>query len=47
MFNSKWNEAQFATESRLQNEAIGSSVNELHFTPGIPFFIKAKLAIFF
>ena len=47
MFNIKWNEAQFATESRLQNEPIGSSVNELHFTPGIPFFIKAKLAIFF
>ena len=46
MFNIKWNEAQFATESRLQNEPVGSSVNELHFTPGIPFFIKAKLAIF-
>lgn len=45
--NIKWNEAQFATESRLQNEPLGSSVNELHFTPGTPFFVKAKLALFF
>lgn len=45
--NIKWNEAQFATESRLQNEPMGSSVNELHFTPGTPFFIRAKLAVFF
>ncbi len=45
--NTKWNEAQFATESRLQNEPMGSWVNELHFTPGSPFFIRAKLAVFF
>ncbi len=47
LMNIDWNEAQFATETRLQNEAVGSSVNELHFTPGIPFFIRAKLAVFF
>lgn len=38
LFNTKWNETQFATESRLQNET--ESVEELHFTPGTPFFIK-------
>jgi outer membrane cobalamin receptor len=45
LFNVAWNEAQFATESRLQNELM--PVNELHYTPGNPFFIKAKLAVFF
>lgn len=45
IFNAKWNEAQFDTESRLKNEA--NSISELHFTPGIPFFIKAKIAVFF
>jgi outer membrane receptor protein involved in Fe transport len=38
LFNTKWNETQFATESRLQNET--ESVEEIHFTPGTPFFIK-------
>jgi outer membrane cobalamin receptor len=47
ILNVKWNEAQFATESRLQNEPLGSSVTELNYTPGIPFFIRAKLAVFF
>lgn len=45
IFNSSWNEAQFATESRLANES--SSVTELHFTPGIPFFAKVKIAVLF
>ena len=45
IFNSKWNEAQFATESRLMNEA--SPVTELHYTPGSPFFARVKLAVFF
>jgi hypothetical protein len=43
--NVKWNEAQFATESRLQNEI--DPVTELHFTPGTPVFAKLKLAVFF
>jgi hypothetical protein len=47
MLNIDWNEAQFATETRLQNEPVGTSVTQLHYTPGIPFFIRAKLAIFF
>ena len=42
IFNTKWNETQFATESRLKNES--QSVEEIHFTPGTPFFMKAKLA---
>ncbi|WP_163409393.1 TonB-dependent receptor [Flavobacterium ajazii] len=38
LFNSEWNETQFATESRLKNET--ASVEEIHFTPGTPFFLK-------
>lgn len=45
LFNTKWNEAQFATESRLRNET--DPVTELHYTPGNPFFIKMKLAFHF
>lgn len=41
LFNSKWNETQFATESRLKSES--ASVEEIHFTPGTPFFIKGKV----
>ena len=35
LFNTEWNETQFATESRLQNET--QSTEEIHFTPGTPF----------
>ena len=45
LLNSKWNEAQFATESRLRNEP--SPVTELNFTPGTPFFARLKFAVFF
>tara|TARA_R110002012_G_scaffold319389_2_gene539762 strand:+ start:144518 stop:146758 length:2241 start_codon:yes stop_codon:yes gene_type:complete len=38
LFDTEWNETQFATESRLQNEI--NPVEEIHFTPGTPFFIK-------
>ncbi|OYU84427.1 MAG: TonB-dependent receptor [Flavobacterium sp. BFFFF2] len=41
ILNTKWNETQFATNSRLQNET--QSVDEIHFTPGTPFFMKAKM----
>lgn len=34
LFGIAWNEAQFATTSRLRGEAM--PVNELHFTPGAP-----------
>lgn len=35
LLNTEWNEAQFATETRLQEES--NPVSELHFTPGTPF----------
>ena len=41
LLDSDWEETQFATESRLRNEV--SSVEEIHFTPGTPRFIKATL----
>jgi len=41
LFDVDWNETQFATESRLQNEIL--PVEEIHFTPGTPFFIKAMI----
>ena len=42
IFDAEWNETQFATESRLQNEP--QPVEEIHFTPGTPFFIKGIIA---
>ena len=45
MLNTKWNEAQFATESRLKNET--ASVRELNYTPGNPFSFRIKFAVFF
>ena len=45
LFNVKWNETQFNTESRLKNEP--SAVEEIHFTPGAPFFARMKMAVFF
>ncbi|MGB3607132.1 TonB-dependent receptor, partial [Psychroserpens sp.] len=42
LFDVEWNETQFATESRLQNES--QSVEEIHFTPGTPFFIKGSVS---
>jgi hypothetical protein len=45
IFDTAWNETQFATESRLQNEPV--SVEEIHFTPGTPFFMKGKVTYTF
>lgn len=42
IFNVKWKETQFATESRLRNEA--ASVEEIHFIPGTPRFLRARLS---
>ncbi|MDN3666547.1 TonB-dependent receptor [Algibacter miyuki] len=42
VFDTEWNETQFATESRLQNEA--QSVEEIHFTPGTPFSLKGTIS---
>lgn len=45
LFDTKWKETQFDTESRLQNEP--EPVSEIHFTPGTPFFARASFAVFF
>ena len=44
LFNVRWKETQFATESRLKNEA--EPVEEIHFTPGTPFFARLSLTYF-
>lgn len=45
IFDVQWNEAQFATESRLQGEP--EAVDELHFTPGTPVNARASVSVFF
>jgi outer membrane receptor protein involved in Fe transport len=45
LFNKRWKEAQFETESRLPGEP--DPVTEIHFTPGTPLFAKAALTLFF
>jgi len=45
LFDVKWKEAQFATESRLQNEI--TSVEEIHFTPGTPFSLRLRITKYF
>ncbi|WP_194767146.1 TonB-dependent receptor [Tamlana sp. I1] len=42
LFDVDWNETQFATESRLQNEP--QSVTEIHFTPGTPFYASGTIS---
>ena len=45
LFDTEWNETQFATESRLFNEP--NSFEEIHFTPGTPFYVRGKLSVSF
>jgi outer membrane receptor protein involved in Fe transport len=45
LFNQKWKETQFDTESRLQSEP--APVSEIHFTPGAPFFARIAVSVFF
>jgi len=45
LLDTEWNEAQFDTESRLENEV--DPVSELHFTPGNPFNMRVGLSYFF
>ncbi|WP_339723499.1 TonB-dependent receptor [Maribacter stanieri] len=45
LFDTEWNETQFATESRLFNET--ASVEEIHFTPGTPFYLRGKVSVRF
>uniref|UniRef100_UPI003C770D73 TonB-dependent receptor domain-containing protein n=1 Tax=Salinimicrobium sp. GXAS 041 TaxID=3400806 RepID=UPI003C770D73 len=45
LFDTEWNETQFATESRLSFET--EAVEEIHFTPGTPFFLRGIVTYFF
>jgi outer membrane receptor protein involved in Fe transport len=45
LFNVKWYEAQFETTSRLKNEP--APVDDIDFTPGIPFYLKAGIKVNF
>ena len=42
LLNNDWDETQFATETRLSNET--QSVEEICFTPGNPFSLKASIS---
>lgn len=41
VLDTEWKETQFATESRLLLE--DNPVEEIHFTPGTPFFVRTKV----
>ena len=45
LFNTPWYDAQFETTSRLRGES--KPVTDIDFTPGTPFDLKARVAIFF
>jgi outer membrane cobalamin receptor len=45
LFDAAWNETQFETTSRLQNELTPTT--EIHFTPGVPFYGRIRLAYHF
>jgi TonB-dependent Receptor Plug Domain/CarboxypepD_reg-like domain len=45
LFNTRWKETQFATETRLKNEQ--QPVDEICFTPGTPFAARLSLALKF
>lgn len=45
LFNVKWKETQFNTESRLKNESLPAE--EIHFTPGTPFFGRLNITFLF
>lgn len=45
IFDVRWKETQFDTESRLQNEP--QPVSEIHFTAGTPFFARLSFTVFF
>ena len=45
LFDTEWNETQFATETRLFNEV--NSTEEITFTPGTPLFARVKLSVSF
>ncbi|WP_035567834.1 TonB-dependent receptor [Hymenobacter sp. IS2118] len=46
LLNVDWNEAQFANPSRLRGQTTPVE-EQLHFTPGTPFFVKVNASVFF
>ncbi|TDW99807.1 outer membrane receptor protein involved in Fe transport [Dinghuibacter silviterrae] len=44
LFNATWRDAQYEVVSRLKNEP--APVDDVSFTPGMPFFAKLKFAVF-
>ena len=50
LLNVEWNQAQFATQTRLLNTSRREpteGIDELHFTPGTPFYAKLSVSVFF
>ena len=51
LLNVQWNQAQFATQTRLLTPhpqlEDRNGVDELHFTPGTPFYLKLNASVFF
>ncbi len=45
LFNRAWDESQIAYTSRFKNET--APVEQVSYTPGVPFFAKLKLSVFF
>ncbi len=45
LFNQEWNESQFDYVSRLKYET--QPVDQVSYTPGVPFFAKLKCSVFF
>ncbi|MDW5291008.1 TonB-dependent receptor [Formosa sp. PL04] len=45
LFDTEWNETQFATVTRLFDEL--APVDDITFTPGTPFYIRGKIAVRF
>ena len=45
LFNQQWDEAQFEYISQLKNEA--KPVDQVSYTPGVPFFAKVHVSLFF
>jgi hypothetical protein len=45
VFNAQWRDAQYEVVSRLKNEP--APVDDVSFTPGMPFLAKLKFAVFF
>lgn len=46
LFNTRWNEAMFAETTRLKGEPVGG-YDQLTFTPGTPFYLKAGITFKF